>query len=294
MPRGIVRQGHMGRLGERLVLFLCSAGSRATLKVLNLRELCRAHRPDVVFLMETKNKERYLESLRGSLPFTGFFYVNPIGGSGGLALWWKDSITLNIVNGNKNIILVDGICLAPPVSWRACFIYGPHDRRDRKLLWQQLSHLALSATCPFFVIGDFNLIGNVADKHGESGCEETVHKAWSDSSSSNAIVNLEQNLAHCAKDLNSWSRKHFGNNRKVIKELTNELRFVQSPHLWATASNNARQRLLLKKLEETWRKEELVWHQRSRVNRIKFGDQNTRFFFTCQRYTGANEMQLLC
>ncbi|GJT25269.1 reverse transcriptase [Tanacetum coccineum] len=319
-----------------LVLSGNCQGVGRPLTVLNLRELCRVHRSDVVFLMEMKNKERYLESLRCSLPFTGFFYVNPIGRSGGLALWWKDNITLNIANGNKNIILVDGICLAPSVSWRACFIYGPHDRRDRKLLWQKISHLALSATYPFFVIGlnytwDNNraenaniweridqalanesllvtfpsqtlthcpilrsdhalLLYNTCPTHKkrqkgfrfesmwmlESSCEETVLNTWSDSSSSNVIADLEQNLAHCAKNLTSWSRKHFQNNRKVIEELTNELRLVQSAT--PMAANNARQRLLGKKLEETWRKKEMFWHQCLRVNWIKFGDQNTHFF----------------
>ncbi|GKA88941.1 hypothetical protein Tco_0810753, partial [Tanacetum coccineum] len=94
----------------------------------------------------------------------------------------------------------------------------------------------------------------------ETGCEDNVHNAWSDSSSSNLIASLERNLARCAKDLTSWSRKHIRNNMKVIQVLTNELRIVQSAT--PMADNNARQRLLQKKLEETWRKEEMFWHQR--------------------------------
>ena len=80
----------------------------------------------------------------------------------------------------------------------------------------------------------------------EAGCEDTIHNAWSDNSSSNLIASLEQNLAHCAKELTSWSRKNFRNNKKVIEELTNELRLVQSAA--PTASNNAKQRLLRKKI----------------------------------------------
>ncbi|GJQ94154.1 retrovirus-related pol polyprotein from transposon TNT 1-94 [Tanacetum coccineum] len=48
----------------------------------------------------------------------------------------------------------------------------------------------------------------------ETGCEDNVHNAWSDSSSSNLIASLERNLARCAKDLTSWSRKHIRNNMK--------------------------------------------------------------------------------
>ncbi|PWA82942.1 hypothetical protein CTI12_AA174550 [Artemisia annua] len=64
-------------------------GIGQSLTVSNLRELCRVHRPDIVFLMETKNKEKKLESIRRSTYFDGHFYVNPVGFSGGLALWWR-------------------------------------------------------------------------------------------------------------------------------------------------------------------------------------------------------------
>ncbi|GKA85217.1 reverse transcriptase [Tanacetum coccineum] len=210
-----------------LFLYWNCQGVGRPLKVSNLRELCQAHRPNVVFLMEMKNKERYLESLRRSLPFTGFFYVNPIGRLGGLALLWKDSITLNIANGNKNIILVDGICLAPFVSWRACFIYGPHDRRDRKLLWQKISHFALPATCPFFVIGDFNLIGVVANKHGGSSNTSSQIKEFQSLLSALELFELPfKGLNYTwdnnrAENANIWGRIH--------RALANETLLVTFP-----------------------------------------------------------------
>ncbi|PWA86638.1 hypothetical protein CTI12_AA135010 [Artemisia annua] len=154
---------------------------------------------------------------------------------------------------------------------------------------------------------DFNLIGDVADKHGGSSNTSSrieefqsllstselfelpfkgLNYTWDNNRADNANIQeridralaneMLLNLAHCAKDLTSWSRKNFQNNRKVIEELTNKLRLVQSET--PMAANIARQRLLRKNLEETWRKEEMFWYQCSRVNWIKFGDQNTRFF----------------
>ena len=70
-----------------LVLSWNYQGVGRSLTVSNLRELCRVHRPDIVFLMETKNREEKLESIRRSTYFNGHFYVNRVGSSGGLALW---------------------------------------------------------------------------------------------------------------------------------------------------------------------------------------------------------------
>ncbi|PWA85745.1 Myc-type, basic helix-loop-helix (bHLH) domain-containing protein [Artemisia annua] len=52
------------------------------LTVSHLRELCQTHRAEVVFLMETKNKERRMESIRRSLHFSGYYYIHPAGLSG--------------------------------------------------------------------------------------------------------------------------------------------------------------------------------------------------------------------
>ncbi|GJX77610.1 reverse transcriptase, partial [Tanacetum coccineum] len=108
----------------------------------------------------------------------------------------------------------------------------------------------------------------------ESSCEDAIWDSWSMSNSNNEIESLRQNLTSCAVALNSWSRRHFGNNKQIIGEITNELAYLQS--LPPTNENGSRQRLLLSKLEETWLREEMFWHQRSRVNWIKYGDQNSR------------------
>ncbi|GKB06046.1 reverse transcriptase [Tanacetum coccineum] len=138
------------------------------LTISNLRELCKAHLPDVVFFMETKNKRCHLKFIRRSLCFEGYFYVDPIGRSGGLALWWKNNLSFDVVNGDKNLILVNRSCVVPSTSWRACFIYGPHIREDRVAFWNRISSLAKLSTCPFLVIRDFNIIGSARDKQGGS------------------------------------------------------------------------------------------------------------------------------
>ncbi|GJX09615.1 reverse transcriptase [Tanacetum coccineum] len=135
-------------------------GVGRSLTVLNLRELCRVHRPDIVFLMETKNKEAKLESIRHTTSFDGKFYVNLVGRSGGLVLWWKNSFSVIVSDSSKNMIVVEGSSLSPYFSFRACFIYGPHLKEDRARLWKKIIHQSHSSCNPFLVIGDFNLIGD--------------------------------------------------------------------------------------------------------------------------------------
>ncbi|KAL7175920.1 hypothetical protein ACSBR2_029486 [Camellia fascicularis] len=61
-----------------------------------LRGLISTHRPKVVFLMKTKNKAGYLDRLRRRFHFPHKCYVDPLGISGGLALWWADDIHLDV------------------------------------------------------------------------------------------------------------------------------------------------------------------------------------------------------
>ena len=67
-------------------------GFGVALAVKNLREEVRKEKPQIVFLMETKQQEKYMESKRRLMMFEEAWYVNPVGKSGGLALWWKEEV----------------------------------------------------------------------------------------------------------------------------------------------------------------------------------------------------------
>ncbi|GKB67089.1 reverse transcriptase [Tanacetum coccineum] len=267
-----------------LILSWNCQGVGRPLTISNLRELCKSHLPYVVFLMETKNKRCHLKFIRRSLCFEGYFYVDPIGRSGGLALWWKYNLSFDVVNGDKNLILVNRSCVVPSTLWRACFIYGPHIREDRVALWNRISSLAnaselfeipykglsytwdnkrdaganireridralandvLLVTFLYHTLIHHPLIGSdhapllyntfpTKRRRGKAfrfesmwttneGCEDTIRKYWVDSTGSDHIVSLERNLQVCARNLMSWSRSHFGNNKRIINDLTTAL-----------------------------------------------------------------------
>ena len=56
----------------------------------------RAKGPNLVFLMETKKKNSYMEKIRCRLKFDNMFLVPRRNLSGGLALFWMNDLDLHI------------------------------------------------------------------------------------------------------------------------------------------------------------------------------------------------------
>jgi len=56
-----------------------------------LRTLVSLERPNLIFLMETKNKASMVEGIKRKLKFSNLFTVNPEGMAGGLAVLWQRS-----------------------------------------------------------------------------------------------------------------------------------------------------------------------------------------------------------
>ena len=57
------------------------------------------------FVAETKSKSPRIEKLKNSLGFAHCYYVDSVGRAGGLALFWKMGIDLEVIFANKNVVV---------------------------------------------------------------------------------------------------------------------------------------------------------------------------------------------
>ncbi|PPD98531.1 hypothetical protein GOBAR_DD04440 [Gossypium barbadense] len=105
--------------------------------------------------METKQKGGKLEKLRRSFNFDNSFYVEPVGRAGGLALWWWQSININVENFSKNFINVI-VKNDEGRPWRCNFSYGSPYNEGRAKVRETLKNFNREEDVAWCCIGDFN------------------------------------------------------------------------------------------------------------------------------------------
>ncbi|WZZ06439.1 hypothetical protein YC2023_092360 [Brassica napus] len=114
-------------------------GIRSTPTVRRLRGLRSRISPDIMFLMETKNRDEVvLPHFRDTL-YCNHFLVPPEGLSGGLCLSWKDNINLEILESSPNFI--DTKIITGPNLIFVTFVYGAPRQEDRASFWLKLMEL---------------------------------------------------------------------------------------------------------------------------------------------------------
>lgn len=141
-------------------------GMAAAATVRELKNLCRAHQPSILFLMETRANEERVSRTRRMLKFTHVFWVEPMGLSGGLGLFWNDSVNIQVLYSSPNVIHTTVTFNDIGVWYDCSFVYGNPNYQLRRTFWQRLLGLQNDISRPWCCIGDCNEILNQHEKDG--------------------------------------------------------------------------------------------------------------------------------
>ena len=142
------------------------------------RLFTKNHKPDFLFLMETKLPEGKVNEMCNKLGFDKGFEVPRIGIGGGLMALWKDSVEVIHLTSSPNHFS----CLLrwenQPRFWHFCGFYGDPKTSNRHHTWELLQKLRIIFDGPWLVMGDFNEVLSQADKEGGGLRNETQIEAF--------------------------------------------------------------------------------------------------------------------
>ena len=106
-----------------------------------------------------------LEELKRKLGYECCFAVGKEGCSGGLGVFWKDSIHCSIISFSKHHIDLEVRDILKGV-WHLTGFYGCPERSHKRESWDLVCTLHENSCLPWCILGDFNDIISAMDKKG--------------------------------------------------------------------------------------------------------------------------------
>lgn len=92
-----------------------------------------------LFLLKTKNSSDHVMKLQRSLGYDHIFMVDPVGLSGGLALFWKSRFEVTVLSASARII--DTEVKLGETKYFMSFIYGDPVRHNQVAVWDELKDI---------------------------------------------------------------------------------------------------------------------------------------------------------
>ena len=102
-----------------------------------------------------------------------------------------------------------------------------------------------------------------------------VEREWQ-GSACHSMYDLERKLHGLSSSLSTWGRSTFRNVRLEIKTLRNALAEMRA--VVDRVGPSYKELIIVERLMELQHREEVMWHQRSRIQWLARGDRNMRFF----------------
>ena len=131
-----------------------------------LKEMIRLEDPKIVFLMETKLDRDWMVNVCDRCGFKQGLIVPSRGNSGGLALFWKDDVHVNVIKYSPSQIDAE-VNSGEGFGWRHLTrFYGNLETSKMDECWALLKYLSGISQLPWMVIGDFNELTGLPEKEG--------------------------------------------------------------------------------------------------------------------------------
>ncbi|XP_068329845.1 uncharacterized protein [Pyrus communis] len=123
-----------------------------------LHGLIRKHRPDLIFLAETKMRDHRVDGVRRRMGYSEAFHVSPSGRAGGLSMWWNESVEVTIGFASKHIIDATVNYVDLNRQARVTWVYGTAYRIEKVEFWRWMREWFKPTNTPWLCGGDFNEI----------------------------------------------------------------------------------------------------------------------------------------
>jgi len=113
-------------------------------------------KPDVVFLMETKNFEVKLQRIQSTLHFQHSYILNPYGLAGGLSGLWNDQVSIEVARSSQHMLDMTCRIIQEDITFRLICIHAPSNYHHRQVFWDELRMISRMNHFPWICAGDFN------------------------------------------------------------------------------------------------------------------------------------------
>ncbi len=151
----------------RILSWNCRRAGRP-LTVRTLKALARSERPDVFFVAKTKAKSLKIDKLNNSMGFADCCCVDSRGKAGGLALYWKRGVELEVFFSNKNAIVALIYSDPSKCAWLLIAVHGPPYMAKKRNFWELMAEIVDSFAGVWLMIDNLNVIAGSSEKLGGS------------------------------------------------------------------------------------------------------------------------------